>query len=172
MLSSVLFTELAANDQDAGDMMKNIETPVSIAEPKEFSHAFQLRQASNNVINSSIQMLSNTVQTIQTTYSELSQSLDAAIEVLTIALEINSLVLGVGTIDEELLRIRNDIATQKSQITGVLFIYEDTRALLNSSISVAYLVGNEVGANLASGYAYNSEREVSPFIIHESNSVI
>ena len=148
-----------------GFMVKALEPalkePITIIEPSEFTHTFQIRQAANSSVDSSIKLLSCCIQVLHTGYTEYTALLNGGIMWLSMAIETNALTTGNTVIEDELLRVRSELSSLKSRISEMLFVYEEIRNLLNTAIGISFLVGNEEASGLASSYLYNCQQEVN-----------
>jgi len=134
--------------------------PLTILEPKEYSHTFQLRQAAANSIDSSMRLLFCSLQTLQTGYGEYIQLLNDGIMWLNTAVEINIILVENCTLEDKLIEIRAEILSCKSKINETLFIYEEIVKLLNSCIGVAFLTGNDAASSVVSTYLYSTQKEI------------
>ena len=149
---------LNSNDSDEE---RKITREIEIPEPATFSHAFQLRQAAHQTINSSTVMLNSTLQTLLTVYNEYSLLLESAIKTLSIAVEINPSIYDHTGIDSQMSTLRSELGTKKSAIGDSLFVFEESVKLLQTAANVSFLVGNEVSSNLAFSHCNTIQQEVS-----------
>lgn len=136
--------------------------PVDVVEPKDYGHGFQLKQAASQSVDSSLKMLSSAVQALSTGYAEYSSLLQRGILLLGVAADIESARLGgVGSgFEDEMVACRCEVASLRSRIGDMVFLYEEVKKLAESAAGVAFLTGNELASSLASSHLYHVHIEV------------
>ena len=145
---------------DDPDAEREVKEKITIAEPKEFSNTFQLRQASNNAVDSSTSVLSTSFRTYQCAHQEYATLLESAITVLLTALEVSPAMCEHLGLEEHLSQLQSEMFTQKSLISDSLFVYDESTKLLNLAANISFLVGNETSSALASTHLHNVQQEV------------
>lgn len=139
---------------------KEIKDKVKVAEPRDLSNTFQLKQSSNNALDSSMVVVSTSFRALHLAYQEYSGLLVSAITALLRALEIDPVMCEELGIDEHLSLVQSDIFLQKSQISDSLFVFEEATKLLSLAANITFLVGDETSSSLASSHLHNIQREV------------
>lgn len=139
---------------------RDVKDKITIAEPKEFSNTFQLQQASNNAVNSSVSVLSNSFHTFHLAHQEYVTLMQAAITALLRGLEVSPTMCEQLGIEEYLSLVQSEIFLQKSLISDSLFVFEECTKLLSLASNISFLVGNEVSSSLASAHLHNVQQEV------------
>lgn len=154
----VTFNDHETNEEIFKELEKK-ET-VTIAEPKEYSNTFQLRQASSSAVDSSMSVLSSALHTFLLAHQEYVTLLQSAIKALLRGLEVTPAMCEQLGIEEYLSLVQSEIFLQKSQISDSLFIFEESTKLLNLAANISFLVGNEISSGLASSHLHNVQQEV------------
>lgn len=139
---------------------KEVKDKITVAEPKEFSNTFQLQQATNNAVNSSMVVLSNSFHTFHLAHQEYVTLLQAAITALLRGLEVSPTMCEQLGIEEYLSLVQSEIFLQKSIISDSFFVFEESTKLLCLAANISFLVGNEISSGLASAHLHNVQQEV------------
>ena len=131
-----------------------------IAEPKELSNTFLLRQSAARSVDSSILVLSTSLDCYLTAQLQYRQCIESSIDLLTTALEVSQMVVENLGVEEQLSKIKAEMFTQKAAVCDSFYIYEESCKMLNLSSSLSFLVGNEVSSGLALTHLHNVSQEV------------
>ncbi len=157
--SFVAFNE----EEENGELITRDESvKITIPEPiNEFSNTFQLQQAANKSLDSSMMLLSSTFRSWQIVHQDYLTMLERAINALNLALQVDQTVIEHLGVEEKLAKLKNDIFAHKSSMSDSLFIHQEAVKMLNLAASICFLVGNETTSGLALSHLHNVQQEVT-----------
>lgn len=131
-----------------------------VAEPKELSNTFQMRQSAARSVDSSILVLSTSLDCYLTAHLEYRERLQRAISLLATAADSPFVVVEHLGIEEQLSNIKAELFTQKAVISNSLYVYDESAKMVSLAASISFLVGNEISSGLALTQLHNVQQEV------------